>query len=112
MLMMKKREVPCIWPVPMLELDLEMLASTYGMGIKLPGLKLNDCNASHGMSYPVSANVRSFRAEDYDQSYPLIVSPVTRQSCTCVMSNQHAATWTVCSRHSSSCVHIHFPHVS
>lgn len=33
MLMMKKREVPCIWPVPMLELDLEMLASTYGIEI-------------------------------------------------------------------------------
>ena len=64
----------------MLELALEMLAVTCGEKIKHAKIDvvLSYCVSgvlySHGMSYPISANVQSYRSEGYNKDKALIVS--------------------------------------
>lgn len=121
-LMLKTRKLaqPCIWPVPMLESDLEMLESTYR---KCACVDSNICTnlectqifslIRHGMSYPISGLVKTFTAEDYDSKKPLIVSEKLQLNYSLLRhiifqsSWLPAASWPLSGHHCSSYLHIH-----
>ena len=101
----RRLERQCIWPALTLELALEMLECICGKAPSSPDAGLPCCQdvvqasplartspvqlpcvcgrmvivsffcCSHGLSYAISSNVRSFYDGDYDRQKPLIVSP-------------------------------------
>ena len=66
----------CIWLAPTLVSDLAMQVATCGEYLlaTLLGVIVAVLSCSHGMSYPISSNVRSYKAKGYNRDKDLIVS--------------------------------------
>lgn len=89
MQMTSKPDLICIWRVCLLALGLEMLASICGLFFPLWFMIFHFLDSStiykdhslvlspyfsHGMSYPIAGNVKTYKCRDYDSDHPIVVS--------------------------------------